>query len=113
MEGGPISWVTTHRIHDQFSDKHGDPHTPRDGKWWSHIIWMMVGDATNCTPEQCAHYTRDLSKDRFLVWLSKYFYLPLVILSIVLLAWGGLPFLLWGVFFRVTMLAKSVNSASL
>lgn len=54
MEGGPISWVTTHRIHHQFSNKEGDPHTPRDGKWWSHIIWMMVGDATNCTSEQCA-----------------------------------------------------------
>jgi len=103
VEGGPISWVTTHRIHHQFSDKDGDPHTPRDGKWWSHIIWMMVGDATNCTPEQCARYCPDLSKDRFLVWLSKYFYVPLVILSIVLLAWGGLRFLLWGMFFRVTI----------
>lgn len=103
MEGGPISWVTTHRIHHQFSDKEGDPHTPRDGKWWSHIIWMMVGDATNCTPEQCARYSPDLSKDRFLVWLSKYFYVPLVIVSIVLLAWGGLRFFLWGTFFRVTI----------
>ena len=103
MEGGPISWVTTHRIHHQFSDKDGDPHTPRDGKWWSHIIWMMVGDATNCTPEQRARYCPDLSKDRFLVWLSKYFYVPLVIVSIALLAWGGLSFLLWGMFFRVTI----------
>ena len=103
LEGGPISWVTTHRIHHQFSDQDGDPHTPRDGKWWSHIIWMMVGDATNCTPAQCARYSPDLSKDRFMVWLSKYFYLPLVLLSIVLLAWGGLPLLLWGVFFRVTI----------
>lgn len=58
MEGGPLSWVTTHRIHHQFSDKDGDPHTPRDGKWWSHIIWMTVGDATNCTPEECARYSR-------------------------------------------------------
>ena len=52
MEGGPLSWVTTHRIHHRFSDQDGDPHTPRDGKWWSHIIWMTVGDATNCTPER-------------------------------------------------------------
>src|SRR6266567_7542194 len=29
LEGGPISWVTVHRIHHQFSDKQGDPHTPR------------------------------------------------------------------------------------
>jgi hypothetical protein len=38
-----------------------------------------------------------------MVWLSKYNYVPLGVLSIVLLLCGGLPFLLWGVFFRVTM----------
>jgi len=28
LEGGPIFWVATHRIHHQFSDKDGDPHSP-------------------------------------------------------------------------------------
>ena len=36
LEGGPIFWVATHRIHHQFADQEGDPHSPRDGKWWSH-----------------------------------------------------------------------------
>jgi fatty-acid desaturase len=36
LEGGPMFWVATQRIHHQFPDKNGDPHTPRDGKWWSH-----------------------------------------------------------------------------
>jgi fatty-acid desaturase len=103
LEGGPMFWVATHRVHHQFSDADGDPHTPRDGKWWSHIVWMLVGDATNCSPEECARYAPDICKDRFLVWLSKYHYVPLAILSILLLVFGGLPFLLWGVFFRVTM----------
>jgi fatty-acid desaturase len=103
LEGGPISWVATHRIHHRFSDNTGDPHTPRDGKWWSHIIWMVVGDATHADTARCSHYAPDLCKDRFMVWLSKYNYVPLVVLSIVLLVFGGLPFLLWGVFFRVTM----------
>jgi stearoyl-CoA desaturase (delta-9 desaturase) len=103
LEGGPISWVTTHRIHHRFSDRDGDPHTPRDGKWWSHIVWMMVGDATNCTPEERLRYAPDLCRDRFLVWLSKYFWVPVVMLSVLLFAAGGLPFLLWGVFFRVTV----------
>ena len=103
LEGGPMFWVATHRIHHQFSDKEGDPHTPRDGKWWSHIGWMLVGDATHCNVDQCSRYAPDICKDRFLVWLSKYHYVPLVVLGILLLAFGGLPFLLWGVFFRVTM----------
>jgi fatty-acid desaturase len=103
LEGGPISWVATHRIHHRFSDKAGDPHTPSDGKWWSHIIWMVVGDATHADTTRCSHYAPDLCKDRFMVWLSKYNYVPLVILAIVLFLCGGLSFLLLGVFFRVTM----------
>ena len=52
LEGGPMFWVATHRIHHQFSDKEGDPHTPRDGKWWSHIGWMLIGrrDPLRCRP---------------------------------------------------------------
>jgi stearoyl-CoA desaturase (delta-9 desaturase) len=38
-----------------------------------------------------------------MVWLSRYNYVPLIVLSVLLLAFGGLPFLLWGVFFRVTV----------
>src|SRR5689334_14527718 len=34
FEGGPISWVATHRVHHANSDQEGDPHSPRDGKWW-------------------------------------------------------------------------------
>ena len=74
LQGGPIAWVATHRIHHQFSDKPGDPHTPRDGKWWAHILWMLVGDATNSHTVECSRYAPDLCKDRFLVWLSKYNY---------------------------------------
>src|ERR1700761_1992060 len=33
LEGGPIFWVGTHRIHHQTSDREGDPHSPRDGGW--------------------------------------------------------------------------------
>ena len=103
LEGGPSSWVATHRVHHQFSDKDGDPHTPRDGKWWAHLIWMLVGDTTICTPEEEMRYAPDLRKDAFHVWLNKYHVLPLGILSILLYVAGGLPLVLWGVFARVTM----------
>ena len=36
LEGGPIFWVATHRVHHQNSDHEGDPHTPHDGTWWAH-----------------------------------------------------------------------------
>ena len=28
LEGGPIPWVATHRVHYQNTDKEGDPHSP-------------------------------------------------------------------------------------
>jgi fatty-acid desaturase len=115
LEGGPIYWVATHRVHHQFSDKHGDPHSPREGTWWAHIVWMLVGDAGYCNLEECGRYAPDLVKDRFHVWLSKYHYVPLITLGVVLLLVGGLPFVLWGGFFRVTMGLHAtwlVNSAT-
>jgi fatty-acid desaturase len=115
LEGGPIFWVATHRVHHQFADKHGDPHTPNDGKWWSHVIWMLVGNASHCELDECARYAPDLVKDRFHVLLSKYHYVPLIVLGILLAAIGGWPFLLWGVFFRVSVGLHAtwlVNSAT-
>jgi fatty-acid desaturase len=103
LEGGPISWVATHRVHHQFSDQTGDPHTPKDGKWWSHIVWTLVGDTTHSRTVECSKYASDLCRDKFLVWLSKYNYVPVLLLSVLLLVCGGVPFLLWGVFFRVTV----------
>jgi fatty-acid desaturase len=103
LEGGPMFWVATHRVHHQFSDKHGDPHSPRDGKWWAHLVWMLVGDATHCDIEECSRFAPDVCRDRFLVWLSNYHYVPIAIVSVLLLVFGGLPFLLWGTFLRVTL----------
>jgi len=37
LQGGPIYWVAVHRMHHRYTDKEGDPHSPRDGKWWSHM----------------------------------------------------------------------------
>ncbi len=45
LEGGPMFWVATHRVHHQITDKPGDPHTPHEGGWWAHIGWIMMGDA--------------------------------------------------------------------
>src|ERR1044071_236893 len=39
LEGGPIQWVVTHRIHPAHTDRDGDPHTPRHGGLWAHIGW--------------------------------------------------------------------------
>ncbi len=101
LQGGPIFWTALHRIHHQHSDRDGDPHTPRDGKWWSHMLWTIFGEELHGDVEVLGKYAPDLMKDPFYRLLSKYHWVPLVVLGLVLLAIGGLPWLLWGVFLRV------------
>jgi sn-1 stearoyl-lipid 9-desaturase len=115
LEGGPIFWVATHRIHHQFSDQDGDPHSPRDGKWWSHMGWILTGRSMHHDTTTLARYVPDLAKDKFHVWLTKYHYLPMIVLGVVLLAIGGLPFLMWGIFLRTVVGLHAtwlVNSAT-
>ena len=101
LQGGPIFWTALHRIHHQHSDRDGDPHTPRDGKWWSHMLWTIFGEELHGDIEVLGKYAPDLMKDPFYRLLSKYHWVPLVVLGLALLAIGGLPWLLWGVFLRV------------
>ena len=101
LEGGPIFWVATHRVHHQFSDKPGDPHSPREGVWWSHIGWMLVGESGHSNTTLLAKYAPDLAKDRFYVWLNDYHWLFTVALVPVLFLIGGLPLMFWGVGARI------------
>jgi stearoyl-CoA desaturase (delta-9 desaturase) len=115
LEGGPIYWVVTHRIHHAHADGPGDPHTPRDGGWWSHMGWILSGTAQQYDNSVVAHYAPDLIKDRFHIWLNRLYWLPLVLLGLVLLAFGGWSYLMWGIFFRVTFNLHAtwlVNSAT-
>jgi fatty-acid desaturase len=115
LEGGPLFWITTHRIHHQLADRHGDPHTPRDGEWWAHAGWIIHGKGLQGESALLAKYAPDLMKDDFLVTLSKYHWVPIVALAIILLVVGGWPVLLWGIFLRVTLGLHAtwlVNSAT-
>jgi stearoyl-CoA desaturase (delta-9 desaturase) len=115
LEGGPISWVATHRIHHQKSDQEGDPHSPREGGWWAHAGWIVTGEANHNKTALMSHYAPDLGKDPFYVWLNTYHYVPLIVLGLVLLAVGGWSMMLWGVCVRVVVGLHAtwlVNSAA-
>lgn len=115
LEGGPIYWVVTHRIHHAYTDSPGDPHTPRDGGWWSHMGWILRGRAQRHTRATVERYAPDLAKDRFHVWLNRLYWLPLTLLGLALLAIGGWPYLMSGIFLRVTLNLHAtwlVNSAA-
>ena len=115
LEGGPISWVATHRMHHQKSDLPGDPHSPRDGAWWAHAGWLLTGKTNHSNTKAMSKYAPDLAKDHFYVWLNNYHWVANVAFALLLLAIGGIPLVLWGIFFRITFglhATWAVNSAT-
>jgi len=115
LQGGPIEWTTTHRMHHAHTDRQGDPHTPREGRWWSHVGWIVAGTAQKHERVVMERYAPDLLKDRYYVWLSRYYCVPLILLALVLLALGGWRVVMWSVFLRVTLGLQAtwlVNSAT-
>jgi stearoyl-CoA desaturase (delta-9 desaturase) len=122
LQGGPLYWVAVHRMHHQYTDKPGDPHSPRDGAWWSHMGWILFG-SLHSESKVLSRYAPDLAKDPAHQWLSKYHWLPVTIMGLALLLGGtfyggwatGISWTLWGVFLRVTIgmhVTWLVNSAT-
>ncbi|MEJ7605432.1 MAG: acyl-CoA desaturase [Bryobacteraceae bacterium] len=115
LEGGPISWVGTHRIHHQKSDQPGDPHSPRDGALWAHLWWMFVGEPLHNNTPLMSRYAPDLARDPFYVWLNDWHWVPLTVLGLTFAVVGGLPLVLWAIFLRVVLglhFTWAVNSAT-
>jgi fatty-acid desaturase len=115
LEGGPIFWVATHRIHHQKSDQEGDPHTPREGTYWAHMGWILMGQGLHQDSSVLQRYVPDLSRVPFHRWISKWHWTSTVVVGLLLLAFGGIPYVLWGIFFRTTWGLHStwlVNSAT-
>jgi fatty-acid desaturase len=100
LEGGPMFWVGTHRLHHAKSDQPGDPHSPREGTFWSHMGWIVFGE-THHNSKIMAKYAPDLARHSFYRWLNKYHWVPVVATGLALLIFGGLPMFLWGFCLRI------------
>jgi stearoyl-CoA desaturase (delta-9 desaturase) len=115
LEGGPIFWVATHRLHHQYSDETEDPHTPRVSGFWAHMGWILFGDAHHNDTARMGRYAPDLVKDPFYRWLTTYHWVPLTALGFTLLAIGGWGLVNWAIFLRVVLGLHAtwlVNSAT-
>jgi stearoyl-CoA desaturase (delta-9 desaturase) len=122
-EGPPIMWISAHRKHHRFSDQEHDPHSPRDGAWWSHMNWMFPNYGSQHWAQLYRQYAPDLMKDRSLRLLDRTFLWWHVGLGVIMycagwLIWDvrtGLSFLFWGMFLRLVYMLHvtwAVNSAS-
>jgi sn-1 stearoyl-lipid 9-desaturase len=115
LEGGPFFWVGVHRVHHQNADKEGDPHSPRDGGFWAHVGWILAGNSLHNHAPELLPYVPDLRKDKFHTWISKWHWVPITVLGLVLFATGGISYVLWCIFFRTVLGLHStwlVNSAT-
>lgn len=122
-EGSPLDWVADHRKHHAFSDHEGDPHSPHDGGWWSHILWLAYHSHNGDRKAYLQRWVPDLYKERGMRMFD-YLFLPLHILTGFVLAgigyWLGgaemaTSFVIWGMFVRLVGVLHAtwlVNSAS-
>ena len=115
-QGGPITWVAAHRLHHAYSDKPGDPHSPRQGGFlWAHMEWCMRGIKSCHTFEEKAKLAPDLTKDPVYRFLDNTHIIWTVLLAAGLYMWGGISFVLWGVCLRLVLVYHAtwfVNSAA-
>jgi len=120
-QGGPMQWVGVHRIHHAESDKELDPHSPKHGFTWAHMLWCMLKNPVNHLSAMDA--TKDMAKDPFTRKMNDLFFIPQVILIGALFGlgwWAGgvnlaVSWILWGVAVRTVFVYHVtwfVNSAS-
>jgi stearoyl-CoA desaturase (delta-9 desaturase) len=101
-EGSALTWVANHRKHHAHSDKEGDPHSPRDGKWWSHMFWFMPNFGQRWQRDLVAKYAPDIYKDRMMRILHHLFLPSHIALGVALFlvgyfgTWLGMGSVWWG-----------------
>lgn len=103
LQSGPLSWVTTHRIHHAFTETDKDPHSPRAGTYWAHIGWIFRGTAQNQSWATMQRYCPDITRHRFHAFLNEYYYAVTIAAGLLLFAIGGVGMVLWGIFFRTVI----------
>ena len=134
LEDAPGSWVATHRLHHNESDKRPDPHSPLVSFFWSHVGWLLIENRDIRTLTAYERFARDVLRDPFYlrmqrgllaVWIYLahalvYFLAGLIVGLCVGGSWSrglqfGLSLLVWGVILRtvcVWHISWTVNSLS-
>ena len=122
-EGSALVWVSNHRKHHAFSDQEGDPHSPREGGFWSHMLWLFPYHSGTEVAARVHRWAPDLERDRGVRFLHQTFLLWHFLIGSALLATGwslygrevGISWLLWGLAMRMVIvfhITWLVNSAS-
>jgi fatty-acid desaturase len=115
LQGGPITWVATHRVHHANTDREGDPHNAYRGLRWSHMEWLYRYNDARPTEAEQRRLAPDLMKVGYYRFLERTYVFLQALLAVLLFAVGGWPWLVWGIFVRVVVsyhVTWLVNSAA-
>jgi stearoyl-CoA desaturase (Delta-9 desaturase) len=123
-QGPPIYWVSNHRRHHQYSDRSGDPHSPRRdgaqtltglrGLWHAHVAWTFNHELSNPLA-----FSKDLLRDPVVGAINRLYYfwvllgllLPALLDGLYTESWlGAVTGLLWGGLVRLFMSYHATNS---
>jgi stearoyl-CoA desaturase (delta-9 desaturase) len=117
LQRSPLEWVSHHRMHHAGVDTHLDPHNARKGFWWSHLFWMCHHQPQFTDMKKMKRFARDIVADPYLNWLTNHYAQVglQVALGLALLIFGGIDYVVWGVFVRLVVtyhVTWLVNSAT-
>ncbi len=93
---GVLWWASHHRFHHRFhhrySDQDLDAHTPKKGFFWSHCGWFLSSQYEETDLDS----VKDFAKYPEILWLNRYWAMPVFVYGLVLFVLGGWSGVFWG-----------------
>jgi stearoyl-CoA desaturase (delta-9 desaturase) len=93
-QGPVVFWVALHRMHHEYADKEGDPHSPNlagssvlqkaAGLWHAYLGWTIKHEVPNAN-----FYARDILRDPLIMAVNRQYYLWILIGLLLPAAIGG------------------------
>lgn len=97
-QNGVLWWAAHHRMHHRHPDQAGDPHSPKDGIFWSHVGWVLVAQSNNTAS------VPDFARYPELRWLNQWHFFPALVFIAILYVTTGIAGVIWGFFVSTVML---------
>lgn len=93
-QGPVVFWVALHRMHHEYADKEGDPHSPNlsgtsvaqkaAGLWHAYLGWTVKHEVPNAN-----FYARDILRDPLIMAINRQYYVWVLIGLLLPAAVGG------------------------
>ncbi len=107
--GNPLKFAGKHRLHHQHVDKVDDVHSPVHGLW---ACWIGSLIDSGHTDEEVMAKVPDLLRYPELLWLSRFFLVPGLLLCLLAYAVGGLSTVAIGVCLGATLLIHQSSAVN-